>query len=172
MSTNIVLPSLTDWTEQRVTALLTTTTEADFNTAFDAFLSKNVTITVNGQDLTRDQYKQQLRQEKFDEAFAQVQFSGAVEVPADTNRPIDAGTVGIFYTATINENILVLGAPSQSIVNSSLNVVVKPDESLQPPKTPGRGDFDPRRVSNLSEVTTDKPNPLIPLSTSSSSSTV
>lgn len=83
MTSAIVLPSLTNWVKQHLTALLKTTTQEDFDAAFNSFISQNVTITLNGKHLTRDQYKQQLQGEKFEESGALVNFLGSVEVSKD-----------------------------------------------------------------------------------------
>ena len=88
MTTAIVLPNLTNWLKQHVTNLYTTTSNDDFDAAFDAFLTKDANITVNGKGVTRDQYKQQLLGQKFEESGAQVNFLATVEVPADENQPV------------------------------------------------------------------------------------
>lgn len=89
MSSAIVLPSLTAWAEQRLTALFTTTDEQSFDAAFDAFVAADTTsIVVNGQKLSREQYKQQTWKDKFLEAGAQVQYLGAVSVPSDPSEPV------------------------------------------------------------------------------------
>ena len=93
MSVNIVLPSLTNWAQQHLTTLFQTTNQDDFNAAFDAFISKHVKITVNGKSLTRDEYKQQLQAEKFEESGAQINFLGTVEVPKDANQPVLVGFI-------------------------------------------------------------------------------
>jgi len=161
MSTAIVLPNLTNWAQQHLTTLLQATSQDDFNAAFDAFIAQDVAITVNGQTLTRDQYKQQISGEKFAEAGATVNFVGTVEVPTDPTQPVLAGSVGLFFNATIDEKFLVLGAPESSTINSSLNIVVIQDKTIPPPNLPGRGGFfDPRRVSVLDQVNVDKPNPV------------
>jgi hypothetical protein len=85
-----VLPPLTDWAEGQLSAILKATTEAHFDSAFDAFISKHANITVNGQSLSRDQYKQQLLGESaVNKQSASVQFSGTVEVPTDAEQPVD-----------------------------------------------------------------------------------
>jgi hypothetical protein len=85
MSVNIVLPPLKAWAEQHLSSIIQATTKTAFDSAFDAFLSKNATITLNGKDISRDEYQKQLQGEGFDEAGATVQFSGAVEVPSEIN---------------------------------------------------------------------------------------
>jgi hypothetical protein len=85
MSVNIVLPSLRNWAEQHLSSIIKATTQTAFDSAFEAFLSKHATITVNGKNVSRDEYKKQLRGEGFDEAGAIVQFGGAVEVPSENN---------------------------------------------------------------------------------------
>ena len=79
-SSNIFLPVLSDWAEQRITAIYNATTETDFDIAFNAFISSKCHIIVNGKEMTREQYRQQLRREKSGESSAQVKFLGNVAV--------------------------------------------------------------------------------------------
>ncbi|KAJ7145732.1 hypothetical protein C8R44DRAFT_655656 [Mycena epipterygia] len=162
MAVNIVLPPLRTWAEQHLSSIIKATTQTAFDAAFDGFLSESATVTVNGKDVSRDEYKKQLQGEGFDEAGAEVTFSGAVEVPADQNSldSIQAGVVGLFYTATISENIVIRDAPIQSQVTSSLNLVIEEDKSLTPPHLPDgiRGFFDGRRVSVLNQIILDTHN--------------
>lgn len=141
-----VLPPLTDWAEGHLSAILKATTEAEFDNAFDAFISTRAHITVNGKNISREQYKQQLIGESaVNKQSASVQFNGTVEVPTDTEQPVDvsfvhifvfvcvklifyatfvqAGLVGMFYVNTISLKIRVFGAPAQTRVTSSINVV-------------------------------------------------
>ncbi|KAJ6476358.1 hypothetical protein C8R45DRAFT_1102616 [Mycena sanguinolenta] len=156
MSVNIVLPPLKTWAQQHLSSIIQATTQTTFNSAFDAFVSKNATITVNGKKVSRDEYQKQLQGEGFDEAGATVQFSGAVEVPLEGNS-IQAGVVGLFYTAIIAENIVIRDAPVQRQITSSLNLVIEEDKSLTPPHLPHgiHGFFDGRRVSALNQVILD-----------------
>ncbi|KAJ7157874.1 hypothetical protein C8R43DRAFT_882763 [Mycena crocata] len=156
MSTNIVLPPLRAWAEQHLSSIIKATTQTTFNAAFDSFLSKHATITVNGKNVSRDDYKKQLQGEGFDEAGATVSFSGAVEVP-DPENPLQRGVVGLFYTAVISENIVIRDAPVQSQVTSSLNLVIEEDKSVPPPHLPPgvHGFFDGRRVTVLNQVIVD-----------------
>nr|GAT55375.1 predicted protein [Mycena chlorophos] len=155
MSVNIALPNLQNWAELRLNALLNATTEETFDEAFDGFLSKDVKITFNGGELSRNEYKKQLQQQTVNEAGAQVQFGGVVGV----NTALEAGAVGLFYTATIVQNSLVLGTPSESQVNSSMNLFIKVDKSIHPPHLPPgvHGDFDGRRVFTLNQVSLGAP---------------
>ncbi|KAH8093132.1 hypothetical protein BXZ70DRAFT_950206 [Cristinia sonorae] len=165
MSTAAVLPGLTDWVKQHVTTLYTATSKDAFTDAFNAFVAKNASITVNGKKISRDQYMQQLLSQKFEEAGAEVNFLATVEVPADPTQTDVAGDVGASFKATIDEKFLVLGVPETRIVTSSLNVVIIRDPTIEPPHLPGKGGlFDPRRVSVLNQVTVVDPNSvLIPL---------
>ncbi|KAJ7468719.1 hypothetical protein FB451DRAFT_1560410 [Mycena latifolia] len=157
MTSAIVLPPLRTWAEQHLSSIIKATTQTAFDSAFDAFLSKNATVTVNGKHISRDAYKKQLQGEGFDEAGAIVTFGGAVEVPTDQSNPIQAGVVGLFYTAVISEAIVIRDAPVQSTVTSSLNLVIEEDKSLSPPHFPPgvRGFFDGRRVSVLNQIIVD-----------------
>ncbi|KAJ7145736.1 hypothetical protein C8R44DRAFT_755771 [Mycena epipterygia] len=165
MAVNIALPPLRIWAEQHLSSIIKATTQTAFEAAFDGFLSKSATVTVNGKHVSRDEYKKQLQGEGFDEAGAEVTFSGAVEVPADNSIQLSpkelypqGGVVGLFYTATISENIVIRDAPVQSQVTSSLNLVIEEDKSLTPPHFPGgiRGFLpDGRRVSVLNQIILD-----------------
>lgn len=85
----LVLPPLRFWAEGHIASILKATTTASFNEAFDNFLSKHASITVNGQHLSRDQYKQQLLGESaVNKDSASVQFDGVVEVPTDQEEPV------------------------------------------------------------------------------------
>lgn len=121
MTANIVLPTLTNWAETHLTNIFTATAQSDFDAAFDAFISQNVHITLNGKALTRAQYKAQLQAGKFEESGAQVLFLGAVEVPKDTTqgekvriislRPIRDG---------VNSNLRVPSRLEPSVFSSKL----------------------------------------------------
>ena len=90
----IVLPPLRFWAEGHLSSILKATTESTFNDAFDAFLSKNATITVNGQHLSRDRYRQQLLGESaVNKESASVKFDGVVEVPTDQDQPVKVRSV-------------------------------------------------------------------------------
>ncbi|KAF8958553.1 hypothetical protein BDZ97DRAFT_1439176 [Flammula alnicola] len=155
MSTNIVLPTLTQWTKNHITAIIEAQTQADLESAVDAFLSKNATITVNGVQISQADFVKQLSVENFAEAGATVAFSASVEVPADPKNTFDAGSVGVFYNAIISETFRIRDAPISSEVTASVNVVIAQDPSIpKPPPSPIHGFFDGRRVMALNEVRT------------------
>jgi len=140
---SIVLPTLTAWAEGHLSSILKAATTADFNDAFDAFMSKHASITVNGRHLSRDQYKQQLLGESaVNKRSASIKFDGVVEVSTDQEQPVKAGLVGAFYVATTDLKELVFGAPAQTQVTSSLNIHIEQDTTLpQPPISPIIGFF-------------------------------
>ena len=80
--TDIVLPNLTNWVKQRVTAMYTATSREAFQDAFNAFLAKDVNITVNGKHMTREKYMELLMGQKSLETGAEMQFFTTVTVPA------------------------------------------------------------------------------------------
>ncbi|KZP25192.1 hypothetical protein FIBSPDRAFT_395409 [Athelia psychrophila] len=162
MTSAIVLPPLTTWAEGHLTAILTATTEANFDAAFDAFVVKEPThINVNGQQVSREEYKQKMLAESAVGGLkrsAQVVFGGAVSVSADKENPAnnEAGLVGVFYTSTIFLKLLFDGAPEETKVNSSINITVIQDKSIPEPTGPFKGgDFDRRRVQTLNQVFTE-----------------
>ncbi len=81
-------PSLASWAQQRLTALLESTSQESFDAAFDGLIAEEVTITVNGNSVTRDEYKKFLKGDKALEVAAQIQYIGALEVPSDPNEPL------------------------------------------------------------------------------------
>ncbi|KZP07682.1 hypothetical protein FIBSPDRAFT_762579 [Athelia psychrophila] len=188
MTSAIVLPPLTTWAEGHLTAILTATTEANFDAAFDAFVVKEPThISVNGQQVSREEYKQKTLAESAVGALkrsAQVAFGGAVSVSADKENPAnnEAGLVGVFYTSTIFLKLKVGGAHEAIKVNSSINITcvtyppvvfsapadtgfvvphsVIQDKSIREPTGPIRG-VDRRRVQTLNQVFTEVPVPIV-----------
>lgn len=162
MAANIVLLPLTTWAEQQLTALFQATDQTAFDAAFDAFVAAQPTsLVVNGEPLSRDAYKAQIWKDKFLEAGAQVRFLGVNSVPSNPQQPVTAGEVGVFLQATIDEQLLLLGAPETRSVFLSLNLVVIQDPTLKPPTGPIHGFFDGRRVSALTAVSTGDPSDAI-----------
>jgi len=152
-------------TEGHLSAVLMATTEPEFDNAFDAFLSKHVTITVNGHHISRDNYKKQLQGESTIGSLkvsTSVKFDGVVEVPTDPQEPVKAGQVGAFYVSTTELREMVLGAPAQTQVISSLNITIKQDTCIpSPPVSPIIGFFDARRVAVLNQVFVSQPVPIV-----------
>ncbi|THU95987.1 hypothetical protein K435DRAFT_778771 [Dendrothele bispora CBS 962.96] len=174
MSTAIVLPQLGSWAQNHIRAIVQATNEADFDGAFDAFVAKDAEITFNGKKISRDEYKTRLQTEAFRETGAQVVFNGTVQVPGTDASGVQSsfiGEAGLFYTAIIGEALLVLGAPQQRQVTSSINIFVQDDSSLKPPTLPGgiHGFFDPRRAFKVNQVFLDVTPSVEPNTTSTSS---
>ena len=88
MSSNIVLLPLSLWTQGHIRAIYQATTQDATQAAIDAFLAKDAQITINGTNISRTDFVNQLKSEKFLEAGAIVTFAGTVEVPSDKNQPI------------------------------------------------------------------------------------
>ncbi|PCH42871.1 hypothetical protein WOLCODRAFT_17991 [Wolfiporia cocos MD-104 SS10] len=147
-----VLPPISTWTESHISDIYTATTTADFNTAFDNFLAENAHITVNGQHMSRDQYKELLLQQKTDELNARMTFNGTVTVPGDQGALV-GGSVGVFFTAEITTHIIKI-----STISASLNVQIVTEKVHEPAGQHLPPIFtDPRRVAVLNEVLLDQP---------------
>ncbi|KIK99981.1 hypothetical protein PAXRUDRAFT_30156 [Paxillus rubicundulus Ve08.2h10] len=154
MSTNIILPTLSAWAVSHLTGLLESTTQVAFGAAFDATFASNCNVTVNGNQLSREQYKTQLLEQSGAspvERSASVNVQGQLEVAGDQGQL--SGLVGLFYTSLTDSKFLVLGAPAESKVTSSLNITIQPTEkNPQNPNLPIHGYFDPRRVVTVDQV--------------------
>jgi len=104
MSAAIVLPSLSQWTKNHLTAIIQATSASALNASLDAFLFKDAVITVNGRNITRTEFTTLLRTEKFEEATASISFAGAVEVPAN---PKSGELVRRFLLITANVQVII-----------------------------------------------------------------
>lgn len=83
MSVNIILPTLSAWAASRLTSILQSKTQDDFDAAFDATFAVDCNITVNGKPLSREEYKAQLLQQSGaapEESDAVVNIEGQTEV--------------------------------------------------------------------------------------------
>ena len=79
-----VLLTLDSWVQQHITTVYSAKTVDDFNTAFDAFMSQNVIIKVNGKPMSRDQYKTLIMGEIKNDDGADISFNGIVTVLDNT----------------------------------------------------------------------------------------
>ncbi|KAJ6459926.1 hypothetical protein C8R45DRAFT_1081292 [Mycena sanguinolenta] len=127
MTANV--PPMKAWAEHHLASIFKAPTQPEFTDAFDAFLSQKATVTVNGRDLSVEQYKNMLQGEKYNQTSASIKFHSAVDVPADSSS-VQTGMVGLFYTATISE--LDIRAAEKDIT-SSMNLVIGEDKSVEPP---------------------------------------
>ncbi|KAF9223681.1 hypothetical protein BS17DRAFT_753610 [Gyrodon lividus] len=178
MSINIVLPTLSAWAASRLSGLLESTTQAAFDSAFDATFASNCNITVNGKQLSREQYKTQLLEQSGaapEERAASVNVQGQLEVEGGQGQL--SGLVGLFYTSLTDSKFLILGAPAESRATSSLNIIIQPTEkNPQNPNLPIHGYFDPRRVVSVNQVVAEStyhvtiPAASVPKATSTSAS--
>ena len=59
-STTFSFAALDTWAQQHLTTVLTAQSKSNFTTAFDDFISNDVSITYNGVEISREDYRQQL----------------------------------------------------------------------------------------------------------------
>ncbi|KAH7884381.1 hypothetical protein F5I97DRAFT_1889097 [Phlebopus sp. FC_14] len=153
MSVNIVLPTLSAWATGGLSSLLQSTTETAFDTTFDAIFAHNVNVTLNGKQISRDEYKAELLTQSGAaplRADASVNVEGQLEVPGDQGQL--SGIVGIFYTSLTDSKYLILGAPAESRTTSSINLTIEPTEKNPQSNLHIHGYFDPRRVVTVNQV--------------------
>jgi len=82
MSSNIVLPTLTAWAENHIKAVVEANQD-DVESALDAFLSKDATLTINGAKVTRQEFAQKVSASKFQVKSTTVDFTNTVEAVAE-----------------------------------------------------------------------------------------
>lgn len=83
MSVNIVLPTLSAWAASRLTGILQSKSQDDFDAAFEATFAAHCNITLNGKPLSRGEYKAQLLEQSAaapEESDAVVNIEGQTEV--------------------------------------------------------------------------------------------
>ena len=62
-----------------MTAVLTAQSQLNFTTAFDEFIAKNVSVTFNGVNITRNEYEQQLLGDAPPESLAVIDILNIVQ---------------------------------------------------------------------------------------------
>ncbi|KAL0953240.1 hypothetical protein HGRIS_004493 [Hohenbuehelia grisea] len=147
---SLALP-LTTWTQNALADIFNASAQAVFDKAFDHFLAKSVTITLNDAAISRAGYKKYLEKLKFPQQKASVQFPGLVEsVDKPTHGPLETGVVGGFYEASITQG-QATGRPfGLNILTSSLIADIDNDPTTAP--NPPVTDLDARRVFKLTLV--------------------
>lgn len=120
MSEAIVLPTLTQWTKNHLTAIIQAKSASALNATLDAFLFKDAAITVNGRHITRAEFTTLLRAEKLEETTASISFAGAVEVPSNRESHSELVRRFLLITATV-----------QMIIHSTTRLALS--ESSSPP---------------------------------------
>lgn len=90
-----IIRTLSDWTEQRITALYQPTTKQQFQEAFNAFVAKHAEITLNGKKISREHFEEQLWDTQTDKKSASVTYLGTVDVPKDANEPLEVCPLGL-----------------------------------------------------------------------------
>ncbi|KAJ7743380.1 hypothetical protein B0H16DRAFT_1463710 [Mycena metata] len=134
-----VFPSLTKWAESALAAVIEATDAASLDAAFDAFLAKNVSLTINDMSISRANYIAK-RQAKGFVTTSKIVYRDDMEVPTVANSS-QAGMVALFFNVTIG-NV---------IVNSGMNLVIEQEPSL----LSSDPTCDARRVFNINQVETE-----------------
>lgn len=125
-----VILSLSQWTELNLSAIIQATATASALDTIESLLFKDALITINGQTSSRADLAEQLNKARFPGTQAAISFKGAVEVPADAQKPLLAGSVGVFFTAVVKLPEIIRDVPPQEKLTASINVVIAEGESL------------------------------------------
>ncbi|KAF9265117.1 hypothetical protein L218DRAFT_184265 [Marasmius fiardii PR-910] len=123
MTSNIVLPSADVWAQRLLTALIQASSQEDYDSTFDAFISQDIKeIILNGAHVSRDEYKSKFRSQAFDERGATVNFVGTVANGQDALQSGGTGNVGLFYAAQYFEGVVIRDVPVEVDAKSSINL--------------------------------------------------
>ena len=99
------MSSLTQWTESRFNAIYEPGPPSETIKALDNFLSKDVTITVNGQPSSRDDVLKSLGHEKGLEAGFELTFDNTVEVPTNKSKPAEVIDLPLSFKSGVDWRI-------------------------------------------------------------------
>ena len=80
-SVDFALPPIKVWVEERLQALIGAPNKDQFETAFNAFVADKVKIEFNGVELSREQYKKQVMDERVLERSATVKELNSIDTP-------------------------------------------------------------------------------------------
>ncbi|EKM52786.1 uncharacterized protein PHACADRAFT_261414 [Phanerochaete carnosa HHB-10118-sp] len=142
-----VILTLDSWVEQHLQEVLTAKSQTAFDDAFDAFVALDASITVNGQHMSRAEYKKTLWNDEAHETSGTVTFKGTVAVPKNSKAIVQTGEVGVFFEASIHRNPLLFN----NNITASMNLVVEQVKS----KHDEPSEFDGRQATNINQVFTD-----------------
>ncbi|KAJ7191870.1 hypothetical protein GGX14DRAFT_578601 [Mycena pura] len=155
MAANIVAPTLIQFLEGNLKAIYTATDSEAFDDAFKAFLPEgdHATITLNGEKISRAQYKKVLQAETSDATKGTVTFQGPSQILAKGDT--QAGTAGLAFTANITKKLIVEGV---TVVTSVLIAVIEEHKSHHYFHGVHGGVTDHKRIVRLDQVISEQNN--------------
>jgi len=131
--------SLTEWAQSHLTTLYeshpTTSapaTESDLSPAFDSAFSPEAEIFVNHDAVDRDALKDSIAKKKWAVQRCDVEWKNVIEVPANTNKPHEAGIVAGFLVVTHSMKFRIRATPAQNQTFISFNAKIAQDPSVGP----------------------------------------
>ncbi|KAJ7700399.1 hypothetical protein B0H17DRAFT_1195801 [Mycena rosella] len=147
MFSEIALPSIGRWAQEHLTSVLLAMGAVAFNAAFDRLVAPAANITLNGEALSRDAYKDWLLAGNVPCASRDLTFLEVVEVPTyDIKAILQAGVVSLVYNATCGSTGVV------SSLHLSINRV---DDLCPTPVGHIHGDCDSRRVVDVNHISSN-----------------
>ena len=88
-----IIRTLSDWTEQRFTALYQAGTKEEFQTAFNGFVSKHAEVTLNGKKISVGGFEEQLWDAQANKRSFDVTYLGTVDIPTNADEPLEVRTL-------------------------------------------------------------------------------
>ncbi|KAJ3540168.1 hypothetical protein NM688_g6263 [Phlebia brevispora] len=130
MRDTLAVTSLDIFVEDNLKTLYQATSKKVFDIAFESFFAEHLDVTVNGEAVSRAQYKQELWCERYAERNATVAFHGVLAVPSDNEHLNEAGTVAVFLTSAV-QFVAPSGRPTQELVTASYRLIIEQDKSVE-----------------------------------------
>ena len=119
--------SLVAWAMTNLVALYAAQNQTALLEAYGSFVDGAANITFNGIPMNTIDYMSQFSAETFLERNCSISFLGSVSSAVgstgnETESASTVGMVGLFYSVTVIENLLLEGAPLIHVTNSSINL--------------------------------------------------
>ncbi|EKM52787.1 uncharacterized protein PHACADRAFT_211999 [Phanerochaete carnosa HHB-10118-sp] len=146
-----VVLTLGSWAQQHMQEMMTAKSKDNFDKAFDAMVAPQATVTVNGQHMTREQYRKMMWNDEANEATGSITFRATVEVPKAPKKIIQTGEVGMFFEANLRRKPLMFDSNIRSSLNMRRGYTAPPGDKLA----------DGRRATSVNQVMTDHTTSII-----------
>jgi len=154
MSSTQQQQDLESWVKEKLESLYLNKVDGDFDSYFDSVFAPEVQLTVNDEPVSRDQFKQDVKNFQFAATSGKVDWDH-IEVKAkDETKPNEAGTVTGQDTITRSLRFRVRASQMQTQRQSSFEAEVDTVAS------PAGDQSDKRRIVKLSEKREDHRAPI------------
>jgi len=157
--------SLTSWAQAHLAPLYEHSTASDNqaeaapsanhpDTFYSAY-SPKAEVIVNYTPVPTDAHKDDLARRSFGSMTSTVEWKDVIEVPADSEKPNEAGIVAGFFVVTHHSKLRIRAAPAETKTFVAFNAKIEQDPSVAV-----EAGSDPRRIAHMFQTTVTKATPI------------